>query len=204
MQYPFCNIFLKRLICCAILFAFFTQGRQYVNRTLTILLYKLFLVLVFLSVSPAHSNGGLPPGELSNDRLLWESSSGSWIASRPVTQTVSQISARPSIGINYIIATDGRFPARNSADPTIGQIEMFAGNFAPRGYAFCNGQLLSISSYTFLFSVIGTTYGGDGRTTFALPDLRGRLAVHSGTGPGLTTVNFAIPSGASSHTHAVQ
>ncbi len=71
----------------------------------------------------------------------------------------------------------------------MGEIKMFAGTFAPRGWAFCDGQLLSISSNSALFSILGTTYGGDGRTTFALPDMRGRVAVHSGegTGPGLTT-----------------
>ena len=63
---------------------------------------------------------------------------------------------------------------------------MFAGTFAPRNWAFCDGQILPISNYTALFSLLGTTYGGDGRTTFALPDLRGRTAVHPGDGPGLT------------------
>ncbi|QZT38655.1 tail fiber protein [Halosquirtibacter xylanolyticus] len=72
-------------------------------------------------------------------------------------------------------------------EPFIGQIMLWAGNFAPRGWAFCYGQLLPISSNTALFSLLGTTYGGDGRTTFALPDLRGRVAVGAGTGPGLST-----------------
>lgn len=71
-------------------------------------------------------------------------------------------------------------------EPFIGQIIMFAGNFAPRGWAFCQGQLLSISQNQALFSIIGTTYGGDGRTTFGLPDLRGRSAIGAGTGPGLS------------------
>ncbi len=70
--------------------------------------------------------------------------------------------------------------------PFIGEIMMFGGNFAPRGYAFCNGQLLSISENTALFSILGTTYGGDGRTTFGLPELRGRIPMHAGNGPGLT------------------
>ncbi len=69
----------------------------------------------------------------------------------------------------------------------IGEIRLFAGNFAPRGWAFCNGQLLSIAQNTALFSILGTTYGGDGRTTFALPDLRGRFGMQAGTGPGLST-----------------
>mgnify|MGYP000291569692 FL=1 len=75
------------------------------------------------------------------------------------------------------------------SEPFLAQISMFAGNFAPRGWAFCNGQLLPISQNTALFSLLGTTYGGDGRTTFALPDLRGRVPVNSGgdsSGPGLT------------------
>ena len=72
-----------------------------------------------------------------------------------------------------------------SADPILGEISMFAGNFAPRGWAFCDGQLLPISQYSALFSLLGTTYGGDGRTSFGLPDLRGRAPIHQGRGPGL-------------------
>lgn len=76
------------------------------------------------------------------------------------------------------------------SEPTLGQIAMFAGNFAPRGWAFCDGSMLPISQNSALFSLLGTIYGGDGRTTFALPDLRGRVAVHEGTGPGLSTVRL--------------
>jgi microcystin-dependent protein len=71
-------------------------------------------------------------------------------------------------------------------EPFLAQIIMFGGNFAPRDWAFCDGQLLPISQYTALFSLLGTTYGGDGRTTFGLPDLRGRFPMHPGNGPGLT------------------
>ncbi|NNM23387.1 MAG: phage tail protein [Flavobacteriaceae bacterium] len=71
-------------------------------------------------------------------------------------------------------------------DGVLAVIWMFGGNFAPRNWAFCDGQLLPISSYSALFSLLGTTYGGDGRTTFALPELRGRVAMHAGSGPGLT------------------
>lgn len=77
-------------------------------------------------------------------------------------------------------------PAPTVMDGMIGEVRLFGGNFAPRGWALCDGQLLPIASNTALFSILGTTYGGDGRTTFALPDLRGRVAVHPGTGPGLT------------------
>lgn len=69
----------------------------------------------------------------------------------------------------------------------IGEVRIFAGNFAPRSWAFCEGQLLAISQNTALFSILGTTYGGDGRTTFGLPDLRGRACIGPGTGPGLPT-----------------
>ncbi|MEZ4771045.1 MAG: tail fiber protein [Caldilineales bacterium] len=72
------------------------------------------------------------------------------------------------------------------SEPFVGEIRMFAGNFAPQGWAFCDGQLLAISENDALFSLLGTTYGGDGRTTFGLPDLRGRVPIHAGQGPGLS------------------
>ncbi len=71
-------------------------------------------------------------------------------------------------------------------EPFLAQIMLFGGNFAPRGWAFCDGQLMPIAQYNALFSLLGTTYGGDGRTTFGLPDLRGRVPCHAGNGPGLT------------------
>jgi len=67
------------------------------------------------------------------------------------------------------------------AQPYVGEIRMFAGNFAPAGWMFCEGQLLPISEYETLFQLIGTTYGGDGESTFSLPDLRGRVPIHNGT-----------------------
>jgi microcystin-dependent protein len=97
------------------------------------------------------------------------------------------------------------------SDPFLGEITIFASNFAPRGWAFCDGQILNISQYQALFSLFGTTYGGDGRTTFALPDLRGRNAVHPGNGPGLSPYSWGQRGGAEtvtlnitqipSHTH---
>lgn len=76
------------------------------------------------------------------------------------------------------------------SQPFLGTITLFAGNFAPRGYIFCQGQLLLISQFSALFSLIGTSYGGDGQNTFALPNLACRAAVHQGQGPGLS--NYAI------------
>lgn len=87
-------------------------------------------------------------------------------------------------------------------DPFIGQIVMFGGNFAPRGWAFCNGQLLAIAQNSALFSILGTIYGGDGRTTFGLPELRGRAAVHAGgsSGPGLTNRPLGSRGGSQTNT----
>ncbi|AKH16202.1 MULTISPECIES: phage tail protein [Deinococcus] len=77
----------------------------------------------------------------------------------------------------------------------VGEIRIFAGNFAPYGWAFCNGQILPISQNTALFSLLGTTYGGNGTTTFALPNLQGRAPMHWGTGPGLTPRSLGESSG---------
>lgn len=72
---------------------------------------------------------------------------------------------------------------------------MFAGNFAPQGWAFCDGQLLSVTQNEALFSLLGTVYGGDGRTTFGLPDMRGRIPVHAGSGPGLSSRSLGAKTG---------
>jgi microcystin-dependent protein len=106
--------------------------------------------------------------------------------------------------------------ATAGTDSFIGEIMMFAGNFPPQNWAFCDGQLLPIAPNTALFSLIGTYYGGDGQTTFALPDLRGRLPMHTGSGPGpglsprslgesggaenVTLISTQMPA----HTHALQ
>ncbi|MEM7497424.1 MAG: tail fiber protein [Pseudomonadota bacterium] len=82
------------------------------------------------------------------------------------------------------------------SEPFVGEIRMFAGNFAPRGWAFCDGQLLAVSQNDALFSLLGTIYGGDGRTTFGLPDMRGRLPLHAGTGAGLTQRRLGQKGGA--------
>ncbi len=94
------------------------------------------------------------------------------------------------------------------SQPYVGEIRLFAGNFAPDGWAFCDGQLLSIAQNTALFELIGTLYGGDGQTTFALPDLRGRVPVHQGGGylvgesGGAETVTLSAPQ-MPPHAHAL-
>lgn len=86
------------------------------------------------------------------------------------------------------------------AEPFIGQIIHVPFTYAPRGYAYCNGQLLSIASNQALFSILGTTYGGDGRTTFALPNLQGRVPIGSGQGPGLSNRILGATGGEDAHT----
>jgi microcystin-dependent protein len=86
------------------------------------------------------------------------------------------------------------------SDPYIGELRLFPYNFAPRGWAFCQGQLLSIAQNTALFSLLGTTYGGNGQTTFGLPDLRGRVPISSGQGPGLSPYALGQTGGVESVT----
>src|ERR1700761_6334591 len=94
------------------------------------------------------------------------------------------------------------------AQPYVGEIRMFGGNFAAAGWMFCEGQLLPISKYETLFNLIGTTYGGDGESTFALPDLRGRIPIHQGNGftlaetGGVETVTLTVAQ-IPSHTHSL-
>lgn len=118
--------------------------------------------------------------------------------------------------LSLVVCLNFSTTSQAQQDSFIGEVQMFAGNFAPRNWAFCNGQLLSISQNTALFSILGTTYGGDGRTTFGLPDLRGRVVIHdgSGTGPGLSSYNLGQRGGTEtvnltvnqmpSHAHANQ
>ena len=100
------------------------------------------------------------------------------------------------------------------ADPFVAEIRIFPFNFAPKGWALCDGQLLPISQNTALFSLLGTTYGGDGKSNFALPDLQGRAPMHPGQGPGLSLHDLGETGGAETvtlleseipaHTHAVR
>ena len=85
------------------------------------------------------------------------------------------------------------------ADPFVAEIRMFGGNFAPTGWALCNGQIIALLQNTALFSLLGTTYGGDGQTTFALPDLQGRSPMHWGQGPGLSSYDLGQQAGEAGH-----
>ncbi len=158
------------------------------------------------------SDGGLvvlpvvgPPGAVSNDLISFDGAN--WVARSALVQNSgggqTQNNMQPWLGINHIIALQGLFPSRSAADPFLAEIYMFAGNFAPRGYAMCDGQLLAIASYSAVFSLLGTTFGGNGSSTFALPDLRGRTAIHPGTGPGLSTRVLGQTGGTETNTMTI-
>ncbi len=110
--------------------------------------------------------------------------------------------AAVALGVTVLSpATSDKAAART--DPFIGEMMIFAGNFCPTGWAKADGQYLQISQNQTLFSIIWTIYGGDGRTTLRLPDMRGRSALHAGTGPGLSPVQLGQSSGSESHTLSI-
>ena len=100
-----------------------------------------------------------------------------------------------TVAIAVLVVTFGEIPEAEASEPFIGTIQYFGFNFAPRGWGLCQGQLLPISQNTALFSLLGTTYGGDGRTTFGLPDDRGRVLIGMGTGPGLSAYTIGSRGG---------
>jgi microcystin-dependent protein len=104
---------------------------------------------------------------------------------------------QPFVALNYIICLEGAQPTDrvDHADPFLGEIRMIAGDRVPRGFAACEGQIMELTQNTALFTLLGTTYGGDGRTTFALPDLRGAVAMGYGEGPGLSARNLGDTGG---------
>ncbi len=141
---------------------------------------------------------GVPVAGNPGDIMIW--SGNNWVA-RPPSQLgpLDKDNMQPFTTVNYVIALQGIYPSRNAAEPFIGEIMLFAGNFAPKGWATCDGQLMAISQNTALFSLLGTTYGGNGQTTFALPDLRGRVPIHTGQGLGLTPRTLGEQGGVERH-----
>jgi microcystin-dependent protein len=136
---------------------------------------------------------GLTPGLNNGNVKMWDASGNNWVNKNLSTGNTgngqSFSTLQPYLALNYCIAYQGIFPSQSGVDPFLAEIMLFAGNFSPNGYFFCNGQLIAISQYTALFALLGTNYGGNGMTTFGLPDLRGRVAIHHGnsTGPGLSS-----------------
>ncbi len=160
----------------------------------------------------ALATAGNPP---TNNLLTFDGTN--WIAKNLViantggNQPVTHL--QPYLCMNYCIALQGYWPSQSGIDAYLGEIELFGFGYTPNGWAACNGQLLSISQYSALFSLLGTTYGGDGVNTFGLPDLRGRVPINQGTGPGLTNRTLGETGGSESfylsvpqlpvHTHSV-
>jgi len=128
---------------------------------------------------------------------------------------LNSVKSLKKAAVSVLLLTCAMFttPVAMADEPFVGEMRWFAGNFAPRGWALCDGQMLPIAQHTALFSLLGTIYGGDGRTTFALPDMRGRLPLHEGQGVGLTPRALGQRGGSESealhlnqlpsHTHAV-
>jgi microcystin-dependent protein len=156
-----------------------------------------------------------PANPPTNDLLTFDGTN--WIAKNLVVantggnQPVTHL--QPYLCMNYCIAIAGVWPAQSGYDPYLGEIELFGFGYTPNGWAPCNGQLMSIAQNSALFSLLGTTYGGNGVNTFGLPDLRGRVPINQGTGPGLTNRTMGESGGWESfiltvpqlpvHTHTV-
>jgi microcystin-dependent protein len=133
-----------------------------------------------LSVSNIN-NIALNPGTAVGDLITWDGTN--WINMQPAVQhfNIFADNRQPFLTLNYCIALVGIFPSRSSSQPFLSEIELYAFGFAPKGFAVCNGQLLPINQNQALFALIGTFYGGNGTTTFALPNLQGRVPVHMGS-----------------------
>jgi microcystin-dependent protein len=139
-----------------------------------------------LTINTVTNSIAINPGTAAGDLLSWNGAN--WVNISGNTYVKKNASnMQPTIVLNYCMATEGIFPSMNSQIPFLGEVQLFGFNFDPIGFVKCDGQLLPISQYDAVFALIGTIYGGDGQTTFAVPDLRGRTPIHQGTGPGLST-----------------
>jgi len=152
-----------------------------------------------LSISSIN-NVAFNPGTAAGDLITWDGNN--WISTQPAVQhfNLTQDNRQPILTLNYCIATQGIFPSRNGIEPFLSEIELFSFGFAPKGWAQCNGQILAINQNQALFALLGTTYGGNGQTTFQLPNLQGRVPVHMGQGPGLSNYDIGQTGGAEQNT----
>lgn len=125
---------------------------------------------------------------------------GGWIIATfsLLTLLLMSVTNKPLVNPNLDGISKEVHASNVSENPLMGEIIMFSGNYAPRGWALCDGQLLPITQYSALYSILGTTYGGDGRSTFALPDLRGRVPLHAGQGAGLAPYRLGQKGGTES------
>ena len=143
-------------------------------------------------VGPAGADGaGLTDGTIAGQLLQWNGSSN-WVASLPSgSGSSAHTIIQPFQVLRCIIALTGTFPTVSDGDPWIGEISWVGFAHTPPNWADCDGQLLSVEGNEALFAVLGTRYGGDGMTTFALPDMRGRVPIHKGSGPVAATTSWA-------------
>ncbi|HWK02831.1 MAG TPA: tail fiber protein [Puia sp.] len=160
--------------------------------------WKDFSTLTITAGSPLSISStntiSINPGTAPGDLITWDGLN--WVNTQPVAQHFSAIvvsNLQPSLTLNYCIALQGIFPSQNT--PILSEIDLYSFTFPPKGWAECNGQLMAINVNQALFSLLGTTYGGDGQTTFALPDLRGRVPLHFGSGAGLSSYTLGQTGG---------
>lgn len=140
------------------------------------------------------------PGTAAGDLVTWDGTN--WVNMQPAAQHFNIIvdNRQPYLTLNYCIALQGVFPSQNSNEPFISEIELYAFGFPPKGFAACNGQLLPINQNQALFSLLGTTYGGNGTTNFELPNLQARVPLHFGSGAGLSTYVLGQTGGTETNT----
>lgn len=159
-----------------------TKGFYYWTGTAWQLLGTLTTLSATAPISVVSNNIRLNPGTAAGQLLSWNGNNWVNTNAKPVE---SLDNLQPYLAINFCISLFGVFPSQNDSQPYVGEIAQFGFNFAPSGWAQCNGQLLSIAENEVLFVLIGTTYGGDGQSTFGVPDFRGRAPIHQGQGPGI-------------------
>ncbi len=166
-----------------------------------------------------HATQGYMKLQAAQNGALLTYDGSNWVSKKLVLSTAATgynqavNNMQPFLALNYCIALNGIFPSRSGYDPFVGEIELYAFNFAPSGYTQCNGAILAINTDMALFALIGTTFGGNGTTTFAVPDLRGRVPIHYGQGAGLSNRAMGEGGGAESvtltignlpsHTHTI-
>ncbi|RYU95840.1 tail fiber protein [Emticicia agri] len=139
-------------------------------------------------------NAGTQAGQL----LTWDGNN--WVNTNPNPYPNVQLNnLQPYLAINFSIALQGIYPSQNADEPFLGEIAMYGFSFPPKGWALCNGQLLSIEQNDPLYQLLGTTYGGNGISTFGLPDLRSRVPIHKGQGPGLSNYTLGQTGGVEMH-----
>lgn len=141
----------------------------------------------------------LNPGTRNGDLITWDGTN--WINMQPAQHfSITADNRQPWLAVNYCIALVGVYPSRNSSQPFLSEIELYAFNYAPVGFATCNGQLLPINQYAALFTLLGTAYGGNGTTTFGLPNLQSRVPIGVGQAAGLSNFVLGQTGGIESNT----